>query len=167
MAYLKGKESQPMQFKNITCATIVTDGQFYIIAHPTGRSLKKGNWDLPKGRVEEGESEKDCAIRELREETGIIALRDQMHYLGLYPYNSKKDMSLFVLYLTDIKDLSSLTCTSSFTNKQGEVLLEMDQFTWATLGDWKMLYNNIQVVLGTIEDILLSTIKNLMRGDTK
>lgn len=30
-------------------------------------------WDLPKGHVDEGESDAECAIRELREETGIAA----------------------------------------------------------------------------------------------
>src|SRR6185369_5828985 len=30
-------------------------------------------WDLPKGHVDEGESEMQCALRELDEETGITA----------------------------------------------------------------------------------------------
>jgi len=29
-------------------------------------------WDLPKGHVEPGESEVECALRELEEETGIL-----------------------------------------------------------------------------------------------
>ena len=28
-------------------------------------------WDLPKGHVDPGESNKECALRELEEETGI------------------------------------------------------------------------------------------------
>jgi bis(5'-nucleosidyl)-tetraphosphatase len=30
-------------------------------------------WDLPKGHVEKGESDTECALRELREETGVAA----------------------------------------------------------------------------------------------
>jgi bis(5'-nucleosidyl)-tetraphosphatase len=30
-------------------------------------------WDLPKGHLDEGESDAECALRELREETGIEA----------------------------------------------------------------------------------------------
>ena len=30
-------------------------------------------WDLPKGHLDEGETEQQCALRELKEETGIAA----------------------------------------------------------------------------------------------
>lgn len=30
-----------------------------------------GHWDYPKGHIEENETEKDAAVRELREETGV------------------------------------------------------------------------------------------------
>ena len=33
----------------------------------------RNRWDLPKGHIEPDESELDCALRELREETGISA----------------------------------------------------------------------------------------------
>ena len=33
----------------------------------------KKRWDVPKGHVERGESEQETALRELREETGILA----------------------------------------------------------------------------------------------
>jgi len=34
---------------------------------------KPGRWDVPKGHVEPGESDLQCALRELHEETGIAA----------------------------------------------------------------------------------------------
>ena len=34
-----------------------------------------GHWDFPKGGIEEGESEMDAVIREVREETGIADLK--------------------------------------------------------------------------------------------
>jgi 8-oxo-dGTP pyrophosphatase MutT (NUDIX family) len=39
----------------------------YLLLHYTA-----GHWDFPKGNIEVGESEKQAATREIREETGII-----------------------------------------------------------------------------------------------
>lgn len=36
--------------------------------------LRLGKWDLPKGKIEKGESPEVCAIREITEETGINKL---------------------------------------------------------------------------------------------
>lgn len=38
----------------------------YLLLHYTA-----GHWDFPKGNIEAGESEKEAAVREIREETGI------------------------------------------------------------------------------------------------
>ena len=48
--------------------------------------LKKfrGDWVLPKGRIEEGETLENAAIREVREESGLRA--DIMRYIGYVKY---------------------------------------------------------------------------------
>ena len=51
-------------------------------------------WDLPKGHVDPGETEMQCALRELREETGIAAtdieLIDGFRFTTQYPVRAKK-----------------------------------------------------------------------------
>lgn len=42
----------------------------YLVLH-----YEAGHWDFVKGNVEEGETEKETAIRELREETGIAGAK--------------------------------------------------------------------------------------------
>ena len=37
--------------------------------------FRKGKWDLPKGKIEEGESLEKCALREVQEETGLKNLK--------------------------------------------------------------------------------------------
>lgn len=36
--------------------------------------LRRGKWDLPKGKLEHGETPEDAALREVQEETGISHL---------------------------------------------------------------------------------------------
>jgi len=45
-----------------------------LIANEKGELLlifRRGKWDLPKGKLDKGETLEECAIREVREETGI------------------------------------------------------------------------------------------------
>jgi 8-oxo-(d)GTP phosphatase len=32
---------------------------------------RKGCWDMPKGKIDKGENKRDCAVREVEEETGV------------------------------------------------------------------------------------------------
>ncbi|NMB37684.1 MAG: NUDIX domain-containing protein [Bacteroidales bacterium] len=45
-----------------------------VVRDRSGRTLmirRRGRWDLPKGKMETGESHQECALREVAEETGI------------------------------------------------------------------------------------------------
>jgi bis(5'-nucleosidyl)-tetraphosphatase len=56
-------------------------------------------WDLPKGHVDRGESDKQCALRELREETGIteedIEIIDGFRFTTHYHVRGKRDGKLY------------------------------------------------------------------------
>ena len=50
--------------------------------------FRRGRWDLPKGKLDAGESIEACALREVREEVGIdtLAIRARLgHTLHAYP----------------------------------------------------------------------------------
>ena len=56
-------------------------------------------WDLPKGHVDPGETEMQCALRELSEETGITAndieTIDGFRFLLQYPVREKRDGRMY------------------------------------------------------------------------
>ena len=46
--------------------------------------LRNGKWDLPKGKLEEGEDIKACAMREVEEECGIRGLQITRRLIDTY-----------------------------------------------------------------------------------
>jgi mutator protein MutT len=42
--------------------------------------FRRGKWDLPKGKLDKGETLEQCALREVEEETGVTQLT-LMHFL--------------------------------------------------------------------------------------
>jgi len=72
----------------------VIDAAGGLVSNPQGEYLmifRRGVWDLPKGKLEEGEKIEYCAVREVSEETGLeesrISLGDPIcttvHYYDL------------------------------------------------------------------------------------
>jgi 8-oxo-dGTP pyrophosphatase MutT (NUDIX family) len=45
---------------------------------------RRGKWDLPKGKLDEGETIEQCALREVEEETGLKNIHLQKHLLTTY-----------------------------------------------------------------------------------
>lgn len=117
-----------MSNKATTCATVLLtkDRQDILMGSIT---LSRNKFDLPKGRAEPNESHLDAAIRELKEETGlIISATEYEEYLPFslqnYSYNHEKNISIFFLYDKDgvwLKDLSQLKCNSYFRKKNGRI----------------------------------------------
>lgn len=65
------------------------------------KSLSNGHWGFPKGHVEPGESEKDTALREIEEETGLekVILYENLKMKDSYflSDNSLKQVIFFIV----------------------------------------------------------------------
>jgi len=59
--------------KPIDCVGVICFRGQDVLLIKRGTAPRKGEWSIPGGRIEAGESERDAALRELFEETGIMA----------------------------------------------------------------------------------------------
>jgi len=84
-----------------------TAGGIIFRRNPTSKELEilliqdaKNRWTIPKGHIEEGETSKETAEREVKEETGLEKLK-VMNWLGKINFRYRRGSSL-VLMTTEI-----------------------------------------------------------------
>ena len=61
------------------------------------KHINSGHWSFPKGHVEEGETEIETAMREIKEETGIDVIIDQS-FREIVTYSPRRDTHKEVVY---------------------------------------------------------------------
>lgn len=79
----------------ISVVVLNRDGEILLVRH------KKGNqryWVLPGGRLEYGETFEECAIREVKEETGLDVEMERFLYLceAIAPDRSRHIVNIFI-----------------------------------------------------------------------
>lgn len=101
-----------------------------LLAHATGQK----HWDIPKGQPEEGEDFIDTAIRECKEEIGFsIEDKDYLEALGIMDYNSQKKLALFLYMGPTSPNVENCICSSFFTDRWNNEVLEVDAFQYIPL----------------------------------
>jgi 8-oxo-dGTP pyrophosphatase MutT (NUDIX family) len=85
---------KPLKACGVIVFRHVPDHSFLLMAHAD-------RWDLPKGKLDHGEDEASCALRELEEETGItrrqIRLDPDFRFVNQYPIRHQGDPEAFTL----------------------------------------------------------------------
>ena len=99
--------------KSLSCGVLIKTPEGYLACHTTGRKWQFGNWDIPKGGIEDGETPEQCARRETLEETGIDLSGTELTDMGRHRYSDTKDLHLFYCEIPSI-DTKKLVCTTYF-----------------------------------------------------
>lgn len=97
-----------------------------------------GHWDFPKGHIEEGETEVQTAIREVKEETNIdVEVNENYRYT--IEYSPKEDVMKEVVFFL-AKNISN--------NKEAQ-LEEVSEVKWFKIDDAieKITYNTSKEIL--------------------
>ena len=119
--------SSPSAAKRLSCGIVIVNAQReLLLCHVTGG----GHWDLPKGGIDAGERPIDAALRETREETGLLFAPADLTELGRYVFSERKELHLFAVRMERF-DVSRLSCDSHFSERwSGKLLPEMDAYGW-------------------------------------
>ncbi|MEY3821539.1 MAG: NUDIX hydrolase [Bacteroidota bacterium] len=99
---------------------------------------RRGFWDLPKGKLDAGESIPDCAIREVQEETGLQSLE-------LGPFICTTTHPYFDTWLN--KDVVKHTHWFSMLSLANDTLVpqteeDIEKLVWATVPELPEYLNN-------------------------
>jgi 8-oxo-dGTP pyrophosphatase MutT (NUDIX family) len=122
-----------------------------LLVHPTGASWKTSAVGIPKGGIQDGEDILTAAIRELKEETGILLSREDLlkkEMQSVDKYNSKGDIiQVLNYYIFPIKELSEIGMTSLKVDKSSLQLEEIDWAGFININDAYPLIHRGQLII--------------------
>ena len=135
--------------KRITAAVVIINKDGDILGcHGTGKPRESG-FDFPKGLVEENETDIQGALRELREETGLVLSESDLLDCGVHKHNKEKDIHIFLHRTDDMPLIWSLECNSFFSIGEKQ-FPEVDFFEIIGKGNRdkfnKVLWNKFEII---------------------
>ncbi len=107
---------------------------------------RRGSWDLPKGKMEIGETKKESAVREVVEETGLInvqLIKKLTTTYHIYPNRSNKRV---------LKPSYWYLMWSTDTLLKPQIEEDIEKAEWVSLSDFRAaqyepMYSNIREVI--------------------
>jgi len=126
-----------------------------IVRNPRGEVLmilKRGRWDLPKGKQEDWETLEACALREVQEECGVEGLRIVAYRDSTYHIYEEQDGQTYIKH-TAWYEMTCEDCSTPCPQVQEDIT----QATWA---NEEQLKDYLQNAYPSIRDILLAWMQN-------
>jgi len=106
--------------------------------------FRRGKWDLPKGKLDEGESLEECAVREVEEETGLrnITLKEfLLTTYHTYDQSGKHILKESYWYLMGVNKQDTVPQTEE----------DITEIRWVNKSSWGELMEN---TFPSIKDVL-------------
>lgn len=103
------------------------------------KHIRSGCWSFPKGHMENGESEPDTAVREIKEETNIDIVIDDTEFRETVVFSPRRDVTKEVVYF--------IGRAVSYDAVPQE--LEIAELRWVEIGSAasKLTYDNDRIIL--------------------
>ena len=120
------------QEKSCGCIILNDKKQVLLVHH------NKGHWDFPKGHIEEGETEVETAIREVKEETNIDVEVNEKYKYTVH-YSPKENVMKEVVFFL----------AKNISDEKNAQLEEVDEVKWFKIDDAvaQITYNTSKEVL--------------------
>lgn len=116
-----------------SCGAVIYRKEQNSIYYLVIQHLNEGHWGFPKGHMEEGETERETAIREIKEETGLEVMLEHNFITRIHYFlknGTPKEVTFFLgaakfytvnIQAAEVKDYKWLTL-----NKACEILTHED-----------------------------------------
>ena len=112
--------------KRLSCGIVIVNAAAEVLlCHATGTY----HWDIPKGGTDPGELPVQTALRETREECGLVFSEADLLDLGGFSYRPNKSLHLFAARVERF-DAGLCHCSSHYADGWGRMRPEMDDFEW-------------------------------------
>jgi 8-oxo-dGTP pyrophosphatase MutT (NUDIX family) len=113
--------------------------------------FRRGKWDLPKGKLDEGEEVADCAIREVQEETGLLQVGIQQWLCNTW--HAYHEKGAFILKQS-VWYAMTASKTEILVPQTTEDITQIKWVPWQQLSDvMNDTYPNIKAVLDSYQSI--------------
>lgn len=126
--------------KSCGCIVMNTNEEILLVLH------NAGHWGLPKGHMEEGETEVQTAIREVKEETNIdVEVNEKYRYT--MEYSPKEDVWKEVVFFL----------AHNISNHKEAQIKEVSEVQWFKLDKAieRITYDNSKEILRKLRDDLI------------
>ena len=124
-----------------------------LVTNPQNEALfifRRGFWDLPKGKLDPGEDFKTAAVREVKEECGLINLTREKKLITTYHVFKNKSKQRM------LKKTNWYHMTSEDVRLVAQTEEDIEEARWRSIGEFlasgDIAYNNIYDVLFTYFD---------------